>query len=82
MSNPEFVDNLDGNTLAAAIERVLKDGIPTRDGTFNEVPAPPGRLDIASAFFSPAGFAQIAMALDGIEKVRLMIVAESPPEAL
>ena len=82
MSNPEFVDNLDGNTLAAAIVRVLKDGIPTRDGTFNEAPPPPGRLDIASAFFSPAGFAQIAKALDGIEKVRLMIGAEPPPEAL
>src|SRR6476469_7656283 len=82
MSNPEFIDNLDGNTLAAAIARVLKDGIPERDGAFGERPTPPGRLDIASAFFSPAGFAQIGKALDGIERVRLMIGAEPPSEAL
>jgi hypothetical protein len=82
MSNPEFVDNLDGNTLAAAIARVLKDGIPRRDGAFGEMPKPPGRLDIASAFFSPAGFAQISNALNGIERVRLMIGAEPPSEAL
>jgi hypothetical protein len=82
VSNPEFVDNLDGNTLAAAIERVLKAGIIERGAALGEAPTPPGRLDIASAFFSPAGFAEIAKALDGIEKVRLMIGAEPPSEAM
>ncbi len=82
MSNPEFIDNLDGNTLAAAIERVLKSGIVERDGALGEPSPPPGRLDIASAFFSPAGFGEIAAALNGIEKVRLMIGAEPLSEAL
>ncbi|MBX4918372.1 helicase [Rhizobium bangladeshense] len=82
MSDPHFIDNLDGNTLAAAITRVLNDGITKRDNAFDEPTTPPGRLDIASAFFSPAGFAEIAIALEGIEKVRLMIGAEPPSEAL
>ncbi|MGE0502050.1 MAG: SNF2-related protein, partial [Rhizobiaceae bacterium] len=82
MSNPEFIDNLDGNTLAAAIERVLKSGVVERDGSLGEPPIPPGRLDIASAFFSPAGFGEIAAALNGIEKVRLMIGAEPLSEAM
>ncbi|RWO41344.1 MAG: helicase [Mesorhizobium sp.] len=81
MSSPEFIDNLDGNTLAAAIHRVLKEGIQATGLGSAEQPRPPGRLDMATAFFSPAGFASIASALDGIERVRLMIGAEPPPEA-
>lgn len=82
MNNPEFIDNLDGNTLAAAIERVLRSGILERDSSLGEAPLPPGRLDIASAFFSPAGFGEVAAALNGIEKVRLMIGAEPLSEAM
>lgn len=80
MTGPEFIDNLDGNTLAAAIARVLAGG--GADGGMAEAGARPGRLDIASAFFSPAGFSEIADHLDGIEHIRLMIGAEPPPESL
>ena len=79
MSAPEFIDNLDGNTLAAAVAKVMREGIsPLGVG---ETVDPPGRLDIASAFFSPAGFAQIAGELGEVEAIRLMIGAEPPSEA-
>jgi hypothetical protein len=79
MNGPEFIDNLDGNTLAAAIARILAGGGAA--GGMAEAGGRPGKLDIASAFFSPAGFSEIADHLDGIEHVRLMIGAEPPPES-
>lgn len=79
MTGPEFIDNLDGNTLAAAIARILAGGGAA--GGMAEAGARPGKLDIASAFFSPAGFSEIADHLDSIEHVRLMIGAEPPPES-
>ena len=79
MSSPEFIDNLDGNTLAAAVARVMRDGIG--QGGLGETVDPPGRVDIASAFFSPAGFAQIADELSEVERIRLMVGAEPPSEA-
>src|SRR5260370_24979769 len=79
MPGPEFIDNLDGNTLVAALARVMAGaGV---DGGMNEAGAKPGRLDIASAFFSPPGFADIADRLADVERIRLMIGAEPPPEA-
>ncbi len=79
MEGPEFIDNLNGNTLAIAIERVLAGG--GVKGVVGERGDKPGRLDIASAFFSPAGFSEIADHLHGLERVRLMIGAEPPPES-
>lgn len=67
MSGPEFVDNRDGNTLVAALADVLTG---KEDG--------PSGLDIASAYFSPAGFAEIVPHLDGVAKIRLMLGAEPP----
>ena len=79
MAGPEFIDNLDGNTLAAAVAKVMRDGIG--QGGVGEAVEPPGRVDIASAFFSPAGFAQISDELAEVERIRLMIGAEPPSEA-
>ncbi len=79
MTGPEFIDNLDGNTLAAAIARILAGGIT--EGGMAEAGTRPSQLDIASAFFSPAGFSEIADHLDGVEHVRLMIGAEPPLES-
>ncbi len=75
MHRPEFIDNLDGNTLADAIARVLDRGSGNQG--LSEAGAQPSRLDIASAFFSPAGFAAIADALDDLERIRLMVEAKA-----
>lgn len=81
MPGPRFIDNLDGNTLAHAVSHILREGIPSEAHGLGEPGAKPGRLDIASAFFSPAGFAQIAGELDEVERIRLMVGAEPPSEA-
>jgi hypothetical protein len=80
MPGPEFIDNLDGNTLVAALARVLAGG--NTDSGMEEGGTKPGHLDIASAYFSPAGFASIADSLDHVERIRLMIGPEPPSEAL
>ncbi len=79
MTKPEFIDNRDGNTLAVALADVL--GRAAQAKGSQEAGACPGRLDIASAFFSPAGFAQIVDHCDGVEKIRLMLGAEPPPDS-
>lgn len=81
MPGPKFIDNLDGNTLAAAVARVLQDGLPNETHGVGEPSARPGHLDIASAFFSPSGFAQIADDLADVARIRLMVGAEPPKEA-
>ncbi|RVQ66944.1 helicase [Croceicoccus ponticola] len=78
--NFDFVDNLNGNSLANVLVRALRYGVPHGEllGQLTERPA---RLDIASAYFSPAGFAQIANHLEDLERIRLMIGAEPPRDA-
>jgi PLD-like domain len=73
---PEFIDNRDGNTLAAALAAILSG--TKHGGGLQE--ATPGlcRLDIASAFFSPAGFSEIVDHLGEDDKIRLMLGAEPP----
>jgi hypothetical protein len=77
---PDFIDNLDGNTLAAAIGELLEQGLPGRRGTMGETGPRPGQLDIATAFFSPAGFAAISDRLEALERIRLIVGAEPPSE--
>ena len=79
MLRPEFIDNRDGNTLVAALATVL--GGASSMGGVEEASDRPARLDIASAFFSPAGFSEIVTHLKGIEKIRLMLGAEPPPDS-
>jgi hypothetical protein len=76
MTEPEFIDNLDGNTLASALRLVLA-GKDEAEGTA-EATSPPARLDMAVAFFSPAGFAEIARDLARVEQIRLLVGAEPP----
>ena len=52
MSHPEFVDNLDGNTL----ERALREHLDHLLGTLREPPA----VSIATGYFNPGGFGRLA----------------------
>lgn len=81
MPGPDFIDNRDGNTVAAAIGDLLVNGLPTRRSAAGEPGPRPGRLDIATAFFSPSGFAAISGSLMDVERIRLVIGAEPPSEA-
>ncbi|MBX3214349.1 MAG: hypothetical protein KF850_20105 [Labilithrix sp.] len=72
---PEFVDNLDGNTLAAALRAYLDE--------LHAKLKEPTTLRIASGYFNPEGFATIADRLARLKEVRLLLGAEPvPPPAL
>lgn len=74
MSAPEFVDNRNGNTLAAALNARLKHLAATL--------RQPVDVAIATGYFNPEGFARVAAALRQAGKVRLLLGAEpTPPPA-
>ena len=82
MSAPLFIDNLEGNTLAQALGEALAGG--QSGSAFAEPAPPPDEVRIATAFFSPSGFAHIADRLTPVATVRLMLgadlAAHTPPE--
>ena len=68
---PEFVDNRDENTLAAALTALFAH----LHGTLATPPA----IDIATGYFNPEGFGRVAGALRQTRKVRLLLGAEPVP---
>ena len=64
---PVLIDNIEDNTLSSAIKSVLKE--QSQVSKYNEV-------CVATAFFTSAGFFQVADELINIASVRLMIGAE------
>ena len=76
---PDFIDNRDGNTLANALGSVLGVG---EGGGLSEALEPPDEVRIATAFFSPTGFAQIADHLAPVPEVRLLLGADLAAGAL
>jgi len=71
MTAPEFVDNRNGNTLAAALNARLQH----LAATLKE----PVAVAIATGYFNPEGFGKIADALEGAGAVRLLLGAEPVP---
>ncbi len=72
---PEFVDNHAGNTVAVALAGYL-------DELRNKL-AKPIELRIASGYFNPGGYRQVAARLAGVHKIRLLLGAEPvPPPAI
>ena len=69
---PDFIDNRAENTLARALADVL--GVATTvDGGRAGIP---DEVRIATAYFSPTGFAHIADNLKSVSSVRLMLGAD------
>ncbi len=73
MSHPEFVDNLDGNTL----ERALRQRLEHLLGSLREPPS----ASIATGYFNPGGFGRLADVLRRAAGVRLLLGAEPLPAA-
>ena len=67
---PSFIDNRDGNTLAHALGSLL--GV-SPESQVGEPTEKPDQVSIATAFFSPTGFAHIADHLEEIPEVRLLL---------
>jgi superfamily II DNA/RNA helicase len=69
---PDFIDNIDGNTMSAALRRLL--GKKESDAAI--VVEPSVSVDearIATAYFSPEGFARIAPAIAPISSIKLLL---------
>ncbi len=75
---PEFIDNREGNTLGAALARLLGG---SDEGVAETATGRPADVAIASAFFTPTGLVNIAPHLDGINRVRLLFGVEAPRDA-
>jgi len=74
MTQPEFVDNRDGNTLATALNARLR--------YLAETLRSPVHVAIATGYFNPEGFAKVADELRRAGNVRLLLGAEPiPPPA-
>ena len=70
IERPDFIDNRNGNTLAQALRVLL--GINAAQDS-EDAGKPPEEVCIATAFFSPAGFSQIAEALQPVYTVKLLV---------
>ena len=75
-SFPAFVDNRDGNTLAQALGSLLGVASPGRGSPGASEIGRPSEARVATAYFSPAGFAQIADGLAEVPRVRLLLGAD------
>ena len=74
---PSFIDNRDGNTLAQALGALL--GVPP-ESTIGGPTEKPDQVSIATAFFSPTGFAHIADHLEEIPRSACCLERTWPPE--
>lgn len=73
MTKPDFIDNRKENTLAQALGKALGINNSGKSGDYNTLP---DEIRIATAYFSPTGFAQIADLLEPIPTVRLLLGAD------
>lgn len=73
---PAFVDNRNGNTLAQALGSLLGVASLGRESSGAPETRLPSEARIATAYFSPAGFAQIADGLAEVPMVRLLLGAD------
>ena len=70
---PDLIDNQGSNTLAHALREFF--GEVGSEGITGQ-PNPPDAVRIATAFFNPTGFAQIADPLGSVPMVRLLLGAD------
>lgn len=68
---PEFIDNIDGNTMSAALRKLL---VGKSAPKFDEA-------RIVTAYFNPEGFSRIATAIKDIPSIKLMIGSDPIPSA-
>ncbi len=68
MAQPDFIDNIDGNTLAKALREVLGAGSQGYGDGRN-----PDEVRIATAFFSLHGFARISSSIGHVADTRILL---------
>ena len=80
MKHNELIDNIDGNTMAKALRQILN---LQSDGAtlINDEAHCIDQCRIATAYFSPEGFARIAKAISEIGSIKLMIGSDPIDDA-
>ena len=73
-NKPEFVDNRDQNTLAAALQAHME--------WLHSEYVNPTQLSIATGYFNANGYSLIADQLDNLQTIRLLLGAEPTPPHL
>ena len=71
MTKPVFIDNLNGNTMARALRELLASNRDAPSMAGGSVKADEAR--IATAYFSPTGFARIASTVESFTSIKLML---------
>ena len=71
-NKPDFIDNLDGNSMTKALKKVLENKL--KDGvSFNKINDQVDEIRIATAYFSPEGFSRISSMIKDIPSIKLML---------
>ena len=69
---PDFIDNLDGNSMANALKSVVEN-LPRKHGSIIDIEDKVDEIRIATAYFSPEGFAKISSMIKDITSIKLML---------
>ena len=70
-SNPDFIDNLDGNSMVNALKNVLENN--SEEIPKNVYSGQVDEIRIATAYFSPEGFSRISSLIKNIPSIKLML---------
>ena len=71
-NNPDFIDNLDGNSMANALKKVLEN-LSSEPVSNIDIEKKVDEIRIATAYFSPEGFSRISSMIKNIPSIKLML---------
>tara|TARA_Y100000589_G_scaffold37942_1_gene31711 strand:+ start:4266 stop:7634 length:3369 start_codon:yes stop_codon:yes gene_type:complete len=71
-NRPDFIDNLDGNSMANALRKVLEN-LSVKEVSISNIKGEVDEIRIATAYFSPEGFSRISSMIKDIPSIKLML---------
>ena len=71
-NNPDFIDNLDGNSMANALKEVLEN-LSSKPVSNIDIENKIDEVRIATAYFSPEEFSSISSMIKNIPSIKLML---------
>ena len=71
-NNPDFIDNLNGNSMANALKAVLEN-LSSNPISNIDIENKIDEIRIATAYFSPEGFSRISSMIKDIPSIKLML---------
>ena len=71
-NKPDFIDNLNGNTMLMALRQLLGETV-SDNSLFTNSTTSIDEARIATAYFSPEGFSRIADAIKNVPSIKLLL---------